>query len=71
MLEGHNIADARHMRALLSRATHAEAHLASITADRDWNHNLKMRFEATLRHLESKRRLKRGTVDRLIGTVPG
>jgi len=33
---------------------------------REWNYRLKMRYEATLREMEGKRRLKRGTVERLI-----
>ena len=41
----------------------------ALQRDRDYNFALKMTFEATLRELERTRRLKRGTVDRLIASV--
>jgi hypothetical protein len=43
--------------------------LAAMTADRDFNYQLKMQFEATLRDLEAKKRVKRGTTDKLIASV--
>ena len=42
---------------------------AVVWADRDYNYRLKMLFEGTLRELEAKRRLKRGTTERLIAQV--
>ena len=41
----------------------------ALQRDRDYNFALKMTFEGALRELEAKRRLKRGTVDRLIASV--
>jgi murein DD-endopeptidase MepM/ murein hydrolase activator NlpD len=42
---------------------------AALQADRDFNWRLKQRFEHELRTLEARRRLKRGTVTRLIATA--
>lgn len=53
----------------MSRIAELEAILRDVQADREWNFALKMRFEAELRMLEAKRRLKRGTVERLIAEV--
>ena len=39
---------------------------AALEEDRDWNYRVKMAFEGELRMLEGKRRVKRGTVERLI-----
>ena len=50
-------------------ATDPAKHHAALQADRDFNFRLKMIFEATLRDLEARRRLKRGTVDRLIASA--
>jgi len=44
--------------------------LAALQADRDYNYGLKMAFEGRLRDLEGRRRLKRGTTDRLVASVP-
>jgi murein DD-endopeptidase MepM/ murein hydrolase activator NlpD len=52
-------ADAAPPAALLGR-------LDELQRDRDYNFGLKMAFEGELRALEGRRRLKRGTVDRLI-----
>ena len=42
------------------------AALAAVQSDRDYNFFLKMAIEGTLRELERRRRLKRGTVEGLI-----
>ena len=42
---------------------------AALAADRDYNYRLKQVFEHELRTLEQRRRLKRGTVARLIASV--
>ena len=43
--------------------------LAALQSDREYNFSLKMAFEGTLRELERRRRLKRGTVEGLIAGV--
>ena len=50
---------------------HAEeaAAIDALQRDRDYNFALKMTFEAALRELEGKQRIKRGTVDRLVASV--
>jgi len=45
------------------------AALAALQSDREYNFSLKMVFEGTLRELERRRRLKRGTVEGLIAGV--
>ncbi|HEV2121399.1 MAG TPA: hypothetical protein VGW38_01320, partial [Chloroflexota bacterium] len=42
----------------------------TLRRDREYNYQLKMVFESQLRALEARRRIKRGTVDRLIQSVP-
>lgn len=42
----------------------------ALRRDREYNYQLKMVFESQLRALEARRRIKRGTVDRLIQSVP-
>ena len=37
-----------------------------LAVDREWNYRVKMAFEGELRWLEARRRVKRGTVERLI-----
>ena len=43
--------------------------VAALRLDRDYNFSLRMTFEGTLRELEKRRRLKRGTVEGLIAGV--
>lgn len=44
--------------------------LAAVSSDRDYNYNTKMAMEAALRGFEAKRRIKRGTTDAIIKSVP-
>ena len=52
---------------LVARVAELSGELEVVRADRDYNYGLKMAFEGCLRELEGRRRVKRGTVARLIG----
>ena len=55
---------------LLESGTGTDPQLhAALLADRDWNHRVKMAFEGELRRLEERRRVKRGTVERLLAAA--
>ena len=51
---------------LVARVAALRGELEVVRADRDYNYGLKMAFEGCLRELEGRRRVKRGTVARLI-----
>ena len=56
-----------HAEGLVARMAELSGELEVVRADRDYNYGLKMAFEGCLRELEGRRRVKRGTVERLIG----
>ena len=56
---------------LIRRLANAEHDLHLTQIDRERNYSLKMEMEAYLRRLESTRRIRRGTTDRLIKRIIG